>query len=58
MQAATEIRVVFEPQGEGSFHVYSPDVPGLHTQGETRADALENLAEALGLALESDDAPH
>jgi hypothetical protein len=30
-----EIERVFAPQEEGGYHVYAPDLPGLHTQGDT-----------------------
>ena len=42
MAQASEIEFVFEPQDEGGYHVYAPDLPGLHTQGETLDDATEN----------------
>ena len=47
-----EIEVVFEPQQEGGYHVYSPDLPGMHTQGETLVDAEKNAAEAIELYVE------
>ena len=55
MQGAAEIRLVFESQEEGGFHVSSPDVPGLNTEGETRAGAIENLTKPLLLALALDE---
>lgn len=30
MADAKEIELVFEPQDEGGYHVYAPDLPGLH----------------------------
>ncbi len=48
-----EVEVVFEPQEEGGYYVYSPDLPGLHTQGETLAEAERNAAEAIELYVES-----
>ena len=36
MADAREIELVFEPQEEGGFHVYAPDLPGLHTQGDDK----------------------
>jgi hypothetical protein len=33
MADAREIEFVFEPQEEVGYHVYAPDLPGLHTQG-------------------------
>jgi antitoxin HicB len=46
---AREIELVLEPQDEGGFHVYAPDLPGLHTQGEDVEDALANATEAVAL---------
>jgi predicted RNase H-like HicB family nuclease len=34
------------------FHVWSPELPGCHTYGATRADALVNLKDAVRLYLE------
>jgi predicted RNase H-like HicB family nuclease len=48
----TEIEFVFEPQEEGGYHVYAPDLPGLHTQGNTLDEATSNAREALGLYVE------
>ena len=47
-----EIELVFAPQEEGGYHVYAPDLPGLHTQGETLEDATANAQEALELYIE------
>ena len=52
MADATEIEFVFEPQDEGGYHVYAPDLPGLHTQGDTLDAATENAREALSLYVE------
>ncbi len=49
MDASREIELVFAPQEEGGFHVYAPDLPGLHTQGDTLEDAIANASEALEL---------
>lgn len=40
---------MFEPQTEGGYHVYAPDLPGLHTQGDDLEEAVENAEEALAL---------
>jgi hypothetical protein len=32
-----EIELVFAPQEDGGYHVDAPDLPGLHTQGDTPA---------------------
>jgi predicted RNase H-like HicB family nuclease len=47
-----EIEFVFEPQEEGGYYVYAPDLPGLHTQGESLDDATESAREALALYVE------
>jgi predicted RNase H-like HicB family nuclease len=49
---AREIEIVFEPQDEGGYHVYAPDLPGLHTQGEDMEDAMVNATEAVALYVE------
>lgn len=52
MAEQSEFEFVFEPQDEGGYHVYAPDLPGLHTQGEDIDDAIENAQEALALYVE------
>lgn len=52
MSEAQEIELVFEPQEEGGFHVYAPDLPGLHTQGDDLDEATRNAEEALVLYVE------
>lgn len=52
MEGPSEIELVFEPQEEGGYHVYAPELPGLHTQGEDFDDALANAEEALALYIE------
>jgi len=47
-----EFEFVFEPQEEGGYYVYAPDLPGLHTQGEDLDEAAENAQEALVLYVE------
>lgn len=47
-----EIEFVFAPQDEGGYHVYAPDLPGLHTQGDTLEQATANAQEALELYIE------
>jgi predicted RNase H-like HicB family nuclease len=49
---AKEIELVFEPQEEGGFYVYAPDLPGLHTQGDDMDDAMANATEAVALYVE------
>ena len=52
MAGASEIEFIFEPQEEGGYYVYAPDLPGLHTQGETLEEARASAEEALGLYVE------
>jgi predicted RNase H-like HicB family nuclease len=52
MEAIREIELVFAPQDEGGYHVYAPDLPGLHTQGDTFEEATANAQEALELYVE------
>lgn len=53
MGTAKEVEVVFEPQSEGGFTVYSPDLPGMVTQGDTMEEAATNAQEAIALYVES-----
>jgi predicted RNase H-like HicB family nuclease len=52
MSETQEIELVFEPLEEGGFHVYAPDLPGLHTQGDDIDEATKNAEEALVLYVE------
>jgi predicted RNase H-like HicB family nuclease len=52
MTEPREIELIFEPQEEGGYHVYAPDLPGLHTQGETLEEAEANALEALEVHVE------
>lgn len=49
-----EIKVILEEQEEGGYTVYVPALPGCISQGETKAEALENIKEALELYLSAD----
>ncbi|MBI5036768.1 type II toxin-antitoxin system HicB family antitoxin [Candidatus Micrarchaeota archaeon] len=48
-----KLHVVLEKQEEGGFVAYIPELPGCHTQGETRKEVLENIKEASDLYLET-----
>ncbi len=50
--ARVRLHVVLEKQEEGGFLVYIPELPGCHSQGETRAEALQNITEAKELYLD------
>lgn len=52
MSGDQEIELIFEPQVEGGYSVYAPDLPGLHTQGEDMDDAFANAEEAIALYVE------
>ena len=46
------LRVVLEPSEEGGYTVYVPSLPGCTSEGETEAEALSNIQEAVELYLE------
>jgi predicted RNase H-like HicB family nuclease len=46
-------RVLIEQDEDGVFVAEVPSLPGCISQGETRAEALENVREAIGVYLES-----
>ena len=45
--------VVIEPDEEEAFHAFVPALPGCHTFGMTVDEARANIAEAMGLHIES-----
>ncbi len=47
-----KISVVLEASEEGGFTVYVPSLPGCISEGETEAEALANIKEAIKLYLE------
>ncbi len=46
-------RVLIEPDEDGVFVAEVPSLPGCISQGKTRAQAIENIREAIALYLES-----
>lgn len=46
-------RVLIEQDEEGVFVAEVPSLPGCISQGETRAQALDNIKEAIAVYLES-----
>jgi antitoxin HicB len=46
------LRLVLTPDPSGGFTVTSPDLPELLTEGETAADALANVRDALAAVRE------
>jgi predicted RNase H-like HicB family nuclease len=49
MEQPREVELVFTPQEEGGLHVFAPDLPGRHTQGDTLEEAMASASEALEL---------
>lgn len=47
-----EFTAVIEPAPEGGFVAFCPEVEEANGQGETEAEALQNLRQAIELALE------
>ncbi|HEY9866295.1 type II toxin-antitoxin system HicB family antitoxin [Planktothrix paucivesiculata] len=48
-------RVILEPDPEtGDWAIWCPELPGCVSAGETEAEALENIREAIALYLEPD----
>lgn len=46
-------RVLIEQDEDGVFVAEAPSLPGCISQGQTRAEALANIREAIGVYLES-----
>ena len=47
--------VALEPCEEGGYHVWVPALPGCHSEGDTREEALANIREAILLYLDLDE---
>lgn len=52
-QALYKLPLVLEPQPEGGFTVTCPLLPELITEGDTAAEALAHVSEALSALLEA-----
>jgi predicted RNase H-like HicB family nuclease len=52
MAAGSEVELIFEPDPDGGYHAYAPELPGLHTEGDTLEGAMANAQEALDLYVE------
>jgi predicted RNase H-like HicB family nuclease len=48
-----QFTVILEPDATGGYHVFCPVLKGCHSEGETEAEAMENIQEAIELYLES-----
>lgn len=46
------VPLVFQPQPDGGYTVTSPVLPELLTEGDTLADAYENVSDALAAVVE------
>lgn len=46
------LKVVLEPSDDGGFTVTVPALPGCISEGQTKAEALRNIREAVALYLE------
>ena len=47
-----KLNVILEPSDEGGYTVFVPGLPGCVSEGDTRAEALTNIGEAIWLYLE------
>lgn len=50
---AMRYTVVLEQEADGGYSVSVPALPGCHSQGDTRAEALTNIREAIELYVET-----
>jgi predicted RNase H-like HicB family nuclease len=46
-----DLTILLEPCDEGGYHVWVPSLPGCHSEGETEAEAVDNIREAIRLYL-------
>jgi predicted RNase H-like HicB family nuclease len=51
MNRPTKLTVILEPEGDGGFSVHCPALPGCHSQGNTRDEAIANIEEAIAQVL-------
>jgi len=47
--------IVLEAAEEGGYTVFVPSLPGCISEGDTKAEALKNIIEAIELYLEPED---
>jgi predicted RNase H-like HicB family nuclease len=50
-----KLKAIIRPEAVGGFSVSVPALPGCHSQGETRDEAIANIREAAELWLEVAD---
>jgi predicted RNase H-like HicB family nuclease len=49
-----QLKIVYEPSDDGGYTVYAPSLPGCISEGDTRAEAKQNILEAIALYLDDD----
>ena len=42
-----QFEVLLEPEEEGGYHIWCPRLPGCHSEGDTREEALKNIRDAI-----------
>jgi predicted RNase H-like HicB family nuclease len=45
--------VILEKESVGGYHAFCPALRGCHSEGETEAEALQNIREAMEIYIES-----
>ena len=50
---AQTYEVVLVPEDDGGYSVSAPGVPGAYSDGDTEAEALANIADAIAMLQES-----
>jgi predicted RNase H-like HicB family nuclease len=45
--------VILEKESAGGYHAFCPALKGCHSEGETEAEAMRNIREAIEVYLES-----
>jgi predicted RNase H-like HicB family nuclease len=53
MNAPRQFDVIFEPQEDGGFTAYVPDLPGCISEGDTLEEATEMIRDAMRGYLDS-----
>lgn len=55
LKSEGDYAIMLEAQETGGYHIWSPDLPDCHSEGDTYQEALINFAEVMGLYLEDVD---
>jgi predicted RNase H-like HicB family nuclease len=53
MSKVDPFEVIFEPEAEGGYHAFCPQLKGCHSFGEAMEEARRNIKEAIELWLAS-----